>query len=121
MELKKIAFDFSVCRVEDFSQVDLESDYCFIGKTEEENSLVCITEQVPANATHREDGWKVMKIQGILDFSLIGILAKISAVLAEHSIGIFVVSTYNTDYIFTKKQEFDQAVRVLAEAGYEII
>ena len=58
--------------------------------------------------------------QGVLDFSLIGILSKISGVLADNKIGIFAVSTYNTDYILVKKENFDRAMQVLAEAGYEV-
>ena len=51
----------------------------------------------------REDGWRAFRIQGVLDFSLIGILSKITSILAEHSIGVFAISTYNTDYIFVKE------------------
>lgn len=82
MEIKKINYDFSVCKIEDYSSVNFESDYCFAGKTDEENSLVCITENVPANVIEREDGWKAFRIQGVLDFSLIGILSKLSTLLA---------------------------------------
>ncbi len=121
MEIKKIEHNFSVCKVKDFSMVDLESEYCFIGKTDEEKSLVCITENVPPNTVERDDGWRAFRIQGILDFSLIGILAKISALLAENEIGIFAVSTYNTDYILTKAENYIKALDVLANAGYTII
>lgn len=62
-----------------------------------------------------------MKIQGVLDFSLIGILSKIATILAEHEIGIFAVSTYNTDYILTKGEQYEKALKVLAETGYEIV
>ena len=88
MEIKKIDYDFSVCKVEDYSLVDLDSEYCFIGKTDEEKSLVCITSDVPSNVIQREDGWKAFRVQGILDFSLIGILAKIAGILAENEISI---------------------------------
>ena len=64
---------------------------------------MCITDNVPANVTERDDGWKAFRIQGILDFSLIGILSRIAGILAENEIGIFAVSTFNTDYILTKK------------------
>lgn len=87
-----------------FSIVDFENKYCFVGKTDEENSLVCLTENVPNNVTEQDDGWKASRIQGILDFSLIGILSKISTLLAENNIGIFSISTYNTDYILTKME-----------------
>lgn len=87
--------------------------------TYERNSLVCITEDVPDNVTERDDGWKAFRIQGTLDFSLIGILSEISTLLAENDIGIFAVSTYNTDYIFTKTANYEQALKALADAGYD--
>lgn len=120
MELKIISHDFSVCKVEDLSKTDLADEFCFIGKTDQELSLVCRTERVPDNTTAREDGWKAFRIEGVLDFSLIGILAKISAVLAENKIGIFVVSTYNTDYILTKKEDFESGIMLLEKSGYYV-
>jgi len=121
VEIKVLDYNFSVCKVTDYSFANFESEYCFIGKTDEENSLVCITDDIPANTTERDDGWKAFRIQGILDFSLIGILSKISALLAENKIGIFAISTYNTDYIFTKKENFDKAIDVLRKAGYHVV
>lgn len=121
MEIKKLDYDFSVCKVKDYSEVNFDSEYYFIGKTDEEYSLVCITKDVPDNATSRDDDWKAFRIQGVLDFSLIGILSEISTLLAENRIGIFAVSTYNTDYILTKKDNYGKALKVLSDAGYEII
>ena len=120
MEIKKIDYDFSVCKVEDYSLLNLNSEYSFVGKTDEENSLVCITDDVPPNTIERDDGWKAFRIQGILDFSLIGILSEISGILAENKIGIFAVSTFNTDYVLTKKENYQKALEVLADAGYKI-
>ena len=120
MTVEKIDHNFSICKVKDYSQVNFKSEYYFIGRTGEENSLVCITEAVPDNVTERDDGWKAFRIQGTLDFSLIGILSGISALLAENKIGIFVISTYNTDYILTKEEDFPKALKVLLDAGYEI-
>jgi hypothetical protein len=121
MEIKKIDFDFSVCKVEDYSQVDMEQEFCFIGKTDEEKSLVCLTENVPQNTVERDDGWKAFRIQGVLDFSLIGILSKISSLMAEKGIGIFAISTYNTDYIITKTKNYNKAIKVLSDEGYRIV
>lgn len=120
MEIKRLDDMFSVCKVEDYSMIDLNQEFSFIGKTEEENSLVCITEKVPSNTIEREDGWKAFRIQGILDFSMIGILAQISGLLAQNEIGIFAVSTYNTDYILTKEENYEKALKVLEQAGYQI-
>ena len=76
----------SVYQVEDYSLVNFESQYCFIGKTDEEKSLVCATSEAPANAVRCDDGWKAFRIQGILDFSLVGILSKIAVILARYSL-----------------------------------
>lgn len=121
MKIKKIPQDFSVCQVEDYSLVNLDSEYCFIGKTDEEKSLVCITSEVPANVIQRDDGWKAFCIQGVLDFSLIGILSKIAAILADNNISIFAVSTYNTDYVLVKKECYQKGLEILEASGYEII
>ena len=121
MEIKKINQDFSVCKVMDYSLVNINAEYSFIGKTDEEKSLVCITSDVPPNVIQRDDGWKGFRIQGILDFSLIGILSKLSGILADNKIGIFAVSTFNTDYILVKDADFEKSLAVLLNAGYTVI
>ena len=73
------------------------------------------------NLRKYDDGWKMMRIQGVLDFSLIGILSKISAVLADNKIGIFAVSTFNTDYILVKEENYDKSLKVLGDAGDTIV
>ncbi|MFR1354504.1 MAG: ACT domain-containing protein, partial [[Clostridium] symbiosum] len=75
----------------------------------------------PLSTADREDGWRGIRIQGVLDFSLVGILSKLSGILAENQIGIFAVSTFNTDYILVKAEDFERAIRVLATAGYAIV
>ena len=75
----------------------------------------------PQNIINREDGWRGFRIEAILDFSLIGILSKISTILAENKIGIFVVSTYNTDYVFVKDNSYEKAMNILSDAGYTIV
>lgn len=120
MLLKKIDAELTVSKVMDYSQVNLDAPFCFTGKTDEENSLVCRTQDVPGNTMERDDGWRAFRIEGVLDFSLIGILSKISGILAENKIGIFALSTYNTDYVLTKTENYEKALDVLREAGYEI-
>lgn len=68
-----------------------------------------------------QEGWRGFRIQGILDFSLVGILSKLSGILAENQIGIFAVSTYNTDYILVKEENFERALEILAFKGYKIV
>ena len=118
--LESLDCRFSVCKVTDYSGIDLMQPFCFTGTTDEENSLVCPEALVPDNTTDRDDGWKGFRIIGQLDFSLIGILAGISKVLASNGIGIFAISTYNTDYILTKEENFEKSLKVLKDAGYKI-
>ena len=121
MKPKKLPFDFTVCKLNETSTADIAKDFFFLSKTDEEISLVCKTEDPPQNTLERDDGWKAFRIEGVLDFSLIGILSKIFAVLAESKIGIFAVSTFNTDYILVKVGNFEKAVCELEKAGYETV
>ena len=118
IQLKVIDIEFSVCKVKDYSEINLNQEYVFTGSTDEERSLVCPVSLVPQNTIEREDGWQAFRIEGVLDFSLIGILSKISNLLAANKIGIFAISTFNTDYILTKKENFDKAIDVLKAEGY---
>lgn len=124
MNLKRISAEFSVCKLSgpaDLGKLDLRSGFWFLGKTDQEVSLVCETTLVPQDTEEREDGFLAFRIEGVLDFSLIGILSKISTVLADHGIGIFAVSTFNTDYILVKKENYEKALKHLEAAGYRVI
>lgn len=121
MELKRLPQEFTVCKVDDLAGINFEGDLFFVGKTDEEISLVCETADAPIETLEREDGWRGFRIQGVLDFSLVGILSKISTVLSQSGIGIFAVSTYNTDYIFVKEENVGKASAALTAAGYTVI
>lgn len=121
MNLKKLPYNLTVCKLEKITDMNTVSEFYFIGKTDEELSLVCKTEDAPANTVERDDGWKGFRIEEVLDFSMIGILSKLSGILAENNIGIFAVSTYNTDYILVKEENFEKALTVLKTEGYRII
>ena len=99
----------------------MTAEFYFIGKTDEELSLVCKAEDAPVDTVERDDGWKGFRIQGTLDFSLIGILSKLSGILADHNISIFAISTYNTDYILVREENFEKALNVLASEGYTMV
>ena len=120
LKLKTLPFALTVCKPASTEQIDPAMDFYFLGRTDEELSLVCRTEDTPAETLAREDGWRAFRIEGTLDFSLVGILSKLSAVLAENGIGIFAVSTFNTDYILVKAENLDRALAALAAAGYVV-
>ncbi|ADL05815.1 ACT domain-containing protein [Lacrimispora saccharolytica] len=123
MKLKRICAEFSVCKLSrsaDLAKLDMTSGFWFLGKTDQEVSLVCETPLVPCHTEEREDGFMAFRIEGILDFSLIGILSELSTILADHGIGIFAVSTFNTDYILVKKENYESALMHLEAAGYTV-
>ena len=117
MNLQVLPQAFTVCQISDQSGVDFSRAFVFVSKTDEELSLVCETQCVPANTLAREDGWRALRVSGVLEFSLVGILASLSGVLAQAGISIFAVSTFDTDYVLVKGHAFDQAKRALRESG----
>ena len=121
MELKIINKEFAICKLNSIQGVNLGDEFCFVGKTDEEISLVCEATSIPKNCIECDKGWKGFRIEGNLDFSLVGILAKISSILAENGISIFAISTFDTDYILSKDEVFEKAIDVLKEQGYRFV
>lgn len=121
LTLQLLPQDFTVCQLPPETLPDISAPFCFYGRTDEESSLVCPADSVPAAALCREDGWRALRICGTLDFSLIGILARITALLAGEKIGVFVLSTYNTDYVLVKEARLADALEALRSADYHLI
>ena len=121
MQLRVFEQELSVCKVRELPAGALEAELCFVGKTDEELSLVCEPTFVPEDALECDDGWRAFRIEGVLDFSMVGVLAEISAALAQVRVSLFAVSTYNTDYILVKSQNLERALSALESAGYEIV
>lgn len=117
MVFETLDLDFSICKLTQCKGLP-GGGFWFLAKTDEELSLVCETACVPSGCTHREDGYRAFRVQGELDFSLVGILAEISGILARNGIGLFAVSTYNTDYILVKGEQLPLALQKLGEAGH---
>jgi hypothetical protein len=88
-------------------------------RSRNEMSIVCMESLVPSGVI-TERGWKVLEVVGPLPFSLIGIMAEITRILAEAGVSVFVLSTYNTDYILLKQDQLKVAIEGLERAGYKI-
>lgn len=113
---------YGICRLKPNEPVPawgLQGEFSCVTRTTEEISIVCVEAQIPEYAVC-ERGWRLFKIDAVLDFSLVGIVAGLSAVLAGANIGIFVLSTYNTDYVLVRQPDFSVAVAALRAAGYEV-
>ncbi len=118
MKLEIIPGAFAVCKIPDLTQIHFADDFFFLSRTDEELSLVCREHSVPENCTDVDSGWGMLRVIGPLDFSLTGILAGLSKTLADAKIGIFAVSTYNTDYILVKSDRLSDAKQALMAAGH---
>jgi len=115
--IEELSPEFTICKVPDYSGIDMEQPFVFSGCTDLEKSLVCPIKMVPQNAYHRDDGWKAFRICGELDFSLIGILAGITSVLASAGIGIIAISTFNTGLCACKKRETEGSFIIPGKSG----
>ncbi|WP_254171561.1 ACT domain-containing protein [Clostridioides difficile] len=90
-----------------------------ITRTDDELSVVCLNNNIPSDVKSEKE-WRILKILGPLDFSLVGILSKLSSLLADNKISIFAISTYDTDYILVKEKDIENACKILSCNGYEV-
>lgn len=118
MNLQIIPGSFAVCRLAEGALIPANDGFWFLSHTDEELSLVCRSESVPESAQRIEDGWRMFRVCGTLEFSLTGVLAELSRVLAEARISIFAVSTYDTDYLLVKADQFARATAALRASGH---
>ena len=122
LELSVLPQRFAVCRLDSDDVISnwlTECDFWSVTRTDEELSVVLPEASVPAS-WKSEKGWRCLKVQGPLDFSLTGILASLASPLAEASISIFAISTYDSDYILVRVHDLEAAKKVLSDAGHAI-
>jgi hypothetical protein len=96
------------------------SDFYSVTKTKDELSVVALQKDYYLKGITADTDWRVLKIKGPLDLSLVGIIANISAILKEKNIPIFVISTFDTDYIMIKQRKVNAGITALKETGYNI-
>ena len=109
----------TVCRL---GGADLIPDWAVQGaffsitRTAEELSVVCPEKLVPKDV-RSERGWRALRVAGVIDFSVIGLLAGLTAPLAEAGISVFAISTYDTDYLLVREHDLERAIELLRNAG----
>ena len=112
----------AICRLETTASIP---DWATLGpfwsvtRTEAELSVVCPEARVPQEVK-RETGWRALKVEGPLDFSLTGILASLTAPLAREKVSVFAISTYDTDYLLVKGEQLAKAIEALRGEGYKV-
>ena len=125
LTLKLLKETYGVCRLnpdEILPDWVRKSDFFSITATSEELSVVCVQNCIPEHIRCEKD-WRILQVEGTLDFSLIGILSSISTILAHNKISIFVISTFDTDYILVKDKDIDAAILALKSESdlYQVV
>jgi len=114
--------NYGVCRLSKEQAIPkwaMDSPFFSVTKTLDELSIVCSQNNIPDDIKCEKD-WKLLKVLGPLDFSLIGILASISGAIAKKGVSIFAISTFDTDYILVKESSLANAIEALKQEGYSI-
>jgi uncharacterized protein len=114
---------FAVCRLGAGSPVPawgLQGTFFSVAGTTDEVSVVCLATQVPKEIRHEAD-WACLKLLGPFPFAETGVLSSFIQPLSDRAIPIFAISTFDTDYVLVKESWVEEAIRVLQEAGYQLI
>jgi hypothetical protein len=114
--------EFAICKLEAGAEIpawSLEGDFFSISRTADELSIICLDKQVPGDV-HKQAGWRALKVEGPFEFDEIGVLSALTEPLAKAGISLLTVSTFDTDYIFIQRKNFDPALEVLSAAGHTI-
>lgn len=113
---------FAVCKLDRGAGISVPEDARFFCVTcaQEELSVVCGESDAP-EGSEVEGGWRALKVEGPLEFSVVGVISSLTKPLADAEIPVFVVSTFDTDYLFVKYERFEETASVLSGAGYDVV
>ena len=120
-DLELLSGNYVICRIEPNKSIPewAHGEFVSLTRTGDELSIVCPDRNVPDDV-QRESGWRCLRVAGKLDFSLVGVIATITAILADADISTFVVSTFDTDYLLVRELDLDGATAALVQAGYSV-
>jgi hypothetical protein len=112
---------FVVCRLDADSDVPdwATGEIVSITRTRDELSIVCSSDNVPEHI-QCEWNWRCLRVAGLLDFSMVGVIASLTSTLATANISLFVCSTFDTDYLFVRQGDLEAAVASLKDAGHTV-
>lgn len=119
LQLELLAGTLAVCRLDPGSPLPAWAAGTFVSvtRTDAELSVVCPADGVPPGVP-AERGWRALRVRGPLGFGLTGVLASLASPLASSGVSIFVVSTYDTDYLLVQERDLDRARDALVRAGH---
>ena len=123
LRLSLLVGHLSVCRLDPTTKVPdwaISGGFFSVTRTDDELSMVCPQVLVPEDV-RSEGGWRALKLEGPFEFSEVGVLASVAAPLAEAGVGIFAISTFDTDYVLVKSEQLRPAVSALRGRGHEVL
>jgi hypothetical protein len=123
LTMKLLKDRYSVARLDASDNIPdwaVKGEFYSVTRTSDELSVVCCEDNIPIEIECEKE-WRILKVEGPLDFSLIGILSSISGILAKQKISVFVVSTFDTDYILVKEKDLTKSMHSLQNEGYNIV
>ena len=122
LTLEILCDTYAICRLDADAQTPAWATGAFVSVTrsDEELSVVCPQVNVPAQIPAERD-WRCLRVEGPLDLSMVGVIASITSLLATANISVFVISTFDTDYLLVKEDDLESAMESLLLAGYEIV
>ena len=113
---------YAVCKLEpehDVPEWATRNAFWSVTKTKHELSIVCSEDLVPVDI-EAELGWRILQVEGPLNFSMTGVLSGLTKPLSESKIGVFTLSTYLTDHLLIHSRNLKSAIKILREQGHEI-
>lgn len=122
LTLSLLPDEYAVSRLEPDAPVPdwaWQGELVSVSKTRDELSILCASSNVPAGL-HSEREWSALKLHGPFDFALTGILVSVLEPLRVAEIGIFAVSTFDTDYVLVKRVNLKLAIQALERAGHNV-
>lgn len=122
MILQEIKQEFSICKLEDNIDITMFGNkYSFISITDNERSLICPTQFAPSNVIAIEDDWNCFRIAEDAAFEKYGMIALLTSIIAGEKAGVLVVATFDTDYLFVKKDRIERVKNALIKNGCNFI
>ena len=117
-DLELLSGNYVICRLNPAEPVPEwpGGELLSVTRTPDELTIICRDDNVP-DEVQSEPGWRCLRVAGKLDFSLVGVIAKITTVLADADISVFTISTFDTDYFLVREIDLDRALKAWNEAG----
>ena len=123
LQLYVLSDRLAVCKlspITPFPEWAKSDDLLAFVRTKNELSIVCSEGFVPLKIKS-EPGWRALQVKAELDFSMVGLLAALTGILAQAGVSVFTISTYDTDYILVKDNELPTALAALTQSGYTVV